>query len=40
MGLLGMIEATIEDLAITIRYSRVTIWGRPHFTLKENCATK
>jgi hypothetical protein len=30
MGLLGMVEATIEDLAITIRSSRATIWGRPH----------
>jgi len=40
MGLLGMIEATIEDLAFTIRSSRETIWGRPHFTLEENCATK
>jgi hypothetical protein len=30
MGLLGMVEATIEDLAITIRSSRETIWGYPH----------
>jgi len=30
MGLLGMVEATIEDLVITIRSSRVTIWGHPH----------
>jgi hypothetical protein len=26
MGLLGMVEATIEDLAFTIRSSRETIW--------------
>jgi hypothetical protein len=25
-----MVEATIEDLAITIRSSRVTIWGHSH----------
>jgi hypothetical protein len=25
-----MVEATIEDLAITTRSSRVTIWGHPH----------
>ncbi len=28
MVLFGMIEATIEDLAFTIRFSRETIWGR------------
>jgi hypothetical protein len=25
-----MVEATIEDLAITIRFSRETIWDHPH----------
>ena len=29
MGRLGMVEVTIEDLAITIRSLRVTIWGHP-----------
>jgi len=28
--LLGMVEATIEDLAFTIRSSRETIWRRLH----------
>ncbi len=30
MGLLGMVEAIIEDLAITTCYSGETIWDHPH----------
>jgi hypothetical protein len=39
MGLLGMIKATIEDLAFTIRSSRVTIWGRPQIVGEDVLST-
>jgi hypothetical protein len=34
-----MVEATIEDLAITIRYSRVTIWGGPQIVGEDVLST-
>ena len=34
-----MIEATIEDLAITIRSLRETIWGFPHIVGKDVLST-
>jgi len=39
MGLLGMVEAIIEDLASTIRFSRVTIWGHPHIVGEDVLST-
>ncbi len=39
MGLLGMVDATIEDFAITIRSSRVTIWGHPHIVCEDVLST-
>ena len=34
-----MVEATIEDLAITIRSSRETIWGYPHIVCEDVLST-
>jgi hypothetical protein len=34
-----MVEATIEDLAITIRFSRETIWGYPHIVGEDVLST-
>ena len=34
-----MVEATIEDLAITIRSSRETIWGYPHIVGEDVLST-
>jgi len=39
MGLLGMIEATIEDLVFTIRSSRETIWGHPQIVGEDVLST-
>ncbi len=39
MGLLGMIEATIEDLAFMIRSSRETIWGHPQIVVEDVLST-
>jgi hypothetical protein len=34
-----MVEATIEDLAITIRSSRETIWDHPHIVGEDVLST-
>jgi hypothetical protein len=34
-----MVEATIEDLAITIRFLRETIWGYPHIVGEDVLST-
>ncbi len=34
-----MVEVTIEDLAITIRSSRETIWGYPHIVGEDVLST-
>ena len=34
-----MVEATIEDLVITIRSSRVTIWGHPQIVGEDVLST-
>ena len=34
-----MVETTTEDLAITIRSSRITIWGHPHIVGEDVLST-